>query len=85
MNNGEGMPRDSHIGESGPLGSSGIGWQGSQIDFEISGTGPWEATAWDEDMCVTAFKTNHRFVLLVRLWIWHFRFNRDHTNGGKDA
>ena len=56
--------------------SKPVGWQGSQIDFEVKGKGPWEASAWDEDVCVAAFKTKHQIILMIRLWVWHFRFNR---------
>ena len=75
MDNGEGMPQEPHIGKRHPLGV-GVGWQGSQIDFEVKNTvKPYEATAWDEDICVAAFKTRSKFVLWVRLWIWHWKFN----------
>jgi hypothetical protein len=78
MNNGEGMPRDPHVGKPGPIGSHGVG-------FEVKGKGPWEASAWDEDVCVAAFETRHRAVLWARMWVWHFRFNRrsKHTNGSE--
>lgn len=75
MNNGEGMPQRSQVGQSGKFGI-GLGWQGAQVDFEVKGSGPWDATAWDEDICVAAFSTRSRLVLVVRLWLWHFRFNR---------
>ena len=77
MDNGEGMPKSSHIGRSGPFGSNGVGWQGSQIDFEVSNTKkPYLASAWDEDICVAAFQTNSKVLLLIRVWFWHFKFNR---------
>lgn len=76
MDNGEGMPKESHIGKAGLLGGTGVGWQGSKVDFEVEGTGPFVATAWDEDVCVASFRTRHRVVLLIRLWAWHIRFNR---------
>jgi hypothetical protein len=54
-----------------------IGWQPG-IDFEVAGKrGELRtATAWDEDVCIGKFETRSRFVLWVRLWIWHYRFNR---------
>lgn len=55
-----------------------LGWQGSKIDFEVTGKpgGLREATAWDEDVCVGKFETRSRLVLWVRLWVWHYRWNR---------
>ncbi|UDL16002.1 hypothetical protein QEH42_gp216 [Microbacterium phage Pumpernickel] len=77
LDNGEGMPKPSHVGQPGPLGGYGVGWQGSQIDFEVKNTvKPYEATAWDEDVCVASFTTRSRLVLFIRLWVWHWKFNR---------
>lgn len=77
MDNGEGMPKASHIGQPGPYGSQGIGWQGSKIDFEVSNTHkPYRASAWDEDICIAVYETNSRVKLLLKVWFWYFKFNR---------
>lgn len=84
IDNGEGMPKASHVGQPGPLGTVGVGWQGSKINFETTyPKKPYQASAWDEDVCVAAFTTRSRFVHWVRLWAWHFRFNRKGRRRGR--
>ena len=44
-----------------------VGWQGG-IDFEVTGHGPYEWTAWDEDLCVDKGRARTRLGLMFSLW-----------------
>ena len=48
-------------------GGQAVGWSGG-VDFEVKGSGPYEWTAWDEDVCVGSGKARTKIGLAVALW-----------------
>lgn len=50
-----------------------LGWQGSGIDWEVSGHGPYEALGYDEDVLVARVEARNKFTLGIKLWWWHKR------------
>lgn len=44
-----------------------LGWQGSGIDFEVYGTGPFQWVAYDEDICVGSGDARTRIGLAVAI------------------
>jgi hypothetical protein len=56
------VDKDGHLQPNTPL-----GWQGG-IDFEVTGHGPYEWSAWDEDMCVGKGAVRTKLGLMIALW-----------------
>ena len=54
------------------LAESRIGWQGSGPDFELYGSGPYEWTAYDEDVLIGTGKARTRLGAQIAMW----RFQR---------
>lgn len=50
-----------------------LGWQGSGIDWEVYGTGPYEAHGFDEDVLMAKVNAKTKFRLMLKIWWWHRR------------
>jgi hypothetical protein len=53
-----------------------LGWQGAGPDFEVSGHGPFEWEAYDEDMLIGKGRARTQLGLMLALWRFKRRFDR---------
>lgn len=53
-----------------------LGWQGSGPDFELSGHGPFEWTAYDEDVLIGAGHARTTLGAYLAMWLFRRKWRR---------